>query len=467
MKNSNLGERENFSSSLGSLLVLAGSAVGLGNIWRFPYMLGEYGGGAFIFVYLACMVLVSLPILLVEIALGRRSQKTAYGTLGALDTKGSVWKRFGFLFVLIPTITVSYYSVIGGWTVKYFVDSCAMKFTPEASAADITGIFGTFVSSTWSPLIYHAVFMLVVCLIIALGVQKGIEKFSKVMMPVLFVIMVLLAIRSMTIPAQEGVSQTARDGIRYLFTPDFSKVDGKMFVAALGQAFFSLSIGMGIMMTYGSYLSKKENLLKKSVYTSASDLVFALIAGCAVIPAMFAYGMYSNPEMPVKGPGLVYQTLPVVFSQMPLGSVVAILFFFAVILAALTSAMSLFEVPVSYLIESKKMPRPIACIIVFVLTYTVGLFCSLSFGPLSDLKIGGMILFDGCDFLTANYLMPLAGLIAVLFAGWKMKKSDLMDEITNGSKLTGTKKALPIVYFLIRYVAPIGVLAIFIASFIS
>jgi len=464
MKNS--GERENFSSSLGSLLVLAGSAVGLGNIWRFPYMLGEYGGGAFIFVYLLCMVLVSLPILLVEISLGRRSQKTAYGSLGALDKGGKVWKRFGFLFVLIPTITVSYYSVIGGWTVKYFVDSCSMKFVPEASALDITGMFGTFVSSTWSPLIYHGIFMLVVCLIIALGVQKGIEKFSKVMMPVLFVIMVLLAVRSMTVPAQEGISETARDGIRYLFTPDFSKINGSMFAAALGQAFFSLSIGMGIMLTYGSYLNRSENLFKKSVYTSASDLVFAIIAGCAVIPAMFAYGMYSNPDMPVKGPGLVYQTLPVVFSQMPLGSLVAILFFFAVILAALTSAMSLFEVPVSYLIESKKMSRPAACAIVFVLTYSVGLLCSLSFGVLSGVTVADMCLFDGLDFLTANYLMPLAGLVVVLFAGWRMKKSDLMEEITNGGELKGVKKAFPVIYFLVRYVAPIGVAAIFIASFI-
>jgi len=368
--------------------------------------------------------------------------------------------------VLIPTITVSYYSVIGGWTVKYFIDSCAMKFVPEASAMDITGIFGSFVSSTWAPLAYHGVFMLLVCMIIALGVQKGIEKVSKVLMPVLFVIMVLLAVRAMTIPVQEGIASTARDGVRFLFMPDFSKIDGHMFVAALGQAFFSLSIGMGIMLTYGSYLSKKENLMKKAVYTSASDLVFAIIAGCAVIPATFAYGLYANPDMPVKGPGLVYQTLPVVFSQMPLGSVVAMLFFFAVILAALTSAMSLFEVPVSYLIESKKMSRPYACALVFVLTYTVGLFCSLSFGPLSGLTVKDMCLFDGLDFLTANYLMPLAGFVVVLFAGWKMKKSDLMDEITNGGQLSGVKKAFPVVYFLVRYLAPIGVLAIFIASII-
>jgi len=457
-------ERENFSSTLGSLLVLAGSAVGLGNIWRFPYMLGEYGGGAFIIIYIACMVLVSLPILLVEITLGRRSQKSAYGSLGALDKDGKVWKRFGFLFVLIPTVTLSYYCVIGGWTVKYFVDSCMLKFTPEASAAEITAAFGSFVSSPWETLGYHLFFLVLTCIIIALGVQKGIEKFSKVMMPALFVIMVLIAVRSMTIPAQTGASQTAADGVRYLFHPDFSKVTSGTVIAALGQAFFSLSIGMGIMMTYGSYLSKKENLLKTTVNTSVFDLIFAIIAGCAVIPAMFAYGMYDNPEMAVAGPGLVYKTLPVVFSQMPFGTVVSIFFFFAVILAALTSAMSLFEVPVAYLVESRHMSRPLACGLAFVLVFAVGLVCSLSFGPLAGVQIAGMGIFDATDYVTANWLMPLAGLVAVLFAGWKMKKSDLMDEMTNGQELEGVRKLFPVLYVLVRYIAPAGLIAIAIAN---
>ncbi|MBQ0044860.1 MAG: sodium-dependent transporter [Bacteroidales bacterium] len=456
--------REKFSSTLGSLLVLAGSAVGLGNIWRFPYMLGEYGGGAFILIYLVCMMLVSMPILLVEILIGRRSQKTAYGSLGVIDRDGKVWKNFGSLFVLIPTITVSYYSVIGGWTVKYFIDSCALKFTADSSALEITGVFGDFVSSPWAPMIYHLVFLLAVCVIIALGVKKGIEQFSKVMMPMLFVIMLLLAIRSMTIPAQPGISQTAAQGVRYLFVPDFSKVGASTFAAALGQAFFSLSIGMGIMLTYGSYLPKKDNLAKTAAYTSVFDLIFAVIAGCAVIPAMFAYGMYSNPEMAVNGPGLVYKTLPVVFSQMPLGSVVAIFFFFAVILAALTSAMSLFEVPVSWLVETGRMKRPAACVTVFVLTYVIGLVCSLSFGVLSGFTIKDMNFFDALDHVTANFLMPLAGFVVVLFAGWKMKKSDIMDELTNGGELKGLAKAFPVIYVLIRYVAPIGVLAVFLSS---
>lgn len=457
-------EREGFSSTLGSLLVLAGSAVGLGNIWRFPYMLGEYGGGAFILFYIACMALVSLPILLAELALGRRSQKTAYGTLAALDKGGKIWKKAGFLFVLIPAVTLSYYCVIGGWTVKYFVDSCAMKFGPSVPASEITGAFGSFVSSPWETLGYHLLFLTLTCVIIALGVRKGIEQFSKLMMPALFIIMVLIAVRSMTIPPQEGVSGTAADGVRYLFSPDFSKVTPRMVIAAMGQAFFSLSIGMGIMMTYGSYLGRRENLLKTAVNTSVFDLVFAVIAGCAVIPAMFAYGMYDNPEMAVAGPGLVYKTLPVVFSQMPLGSVIAVFFFFAVILAALTSAMSLFEVPVSYLVESRRMRRPAACILTFVIVFAFGTVCSLSFGPLSEVKLLGMQIFDAVDHVTADWLMPVAGMVAVLFAGWKMKRSELRDELTNSGELGGVGKVFPLLYVLMRYVAPAGILAVVAAS---
>jgi len=459
-------QRANFSSTIGSLLVLAGSAVGLGNIWRFPYMLGENGGGAFLLIYVLCVLLVSMPVLIAEIALGRRSQRTAYGSLGVLDRDGRIWKRFGFLFVLIPTITVSYYSVIGGWTIKYFLDSCMFAFTPDKTSLEITSVFGTFVSSTWAPLIYLFVFLLTVCLIIVLGVNKGIEKFSKVMMPLLFLIMIVLAVRAMTIAPQDGIDTTARDGIRYLFAPDFSKVTAKTFASALGQSFFSLSIGMGIMLTYGSYLSKQEKLLKTSVYTSVFDLIFAIVAGCAVIPAMFAYGLYSNPEMAVTGPGLVYKTLPVVFSQMPFGNFVAIFFFFAVILAALTSAMSLFEVPVSYLVESKKISRPLACVLVFVLTFSIGLVCSLSFGPLSGIKIFGNVMFDALDGLTANYLMPLAGFVAVVFAGWKLKKADFRHELSNDGSLKFTDKVFPVIYVLVRYVAPIGVIAVFIATLV-
>lgn len=457
-------ERENFSSSVGSLLVLVGSAVGLGNIWRFPYMLGEYGGGAFIIIYVICMLLVSLPVLLSEIALGRRSQKPACGAIGALDAGGRVWKHSGFLFVLIPTVTLSYYCVIGGWTLKYLVDSCMLRFGPDVPAADITAAFGNFVSSPSKTVGFHFIFLLMTGIIILLGVRRGIEKFSKFLMPALFVTMVFVAVRAMTIPELPGALQTAADGVRYLFHPDFSRVTPDLVIAALGQAFFSLSIGQGVMITYGSYLSREERLVGTAVKTSVFDFVFAVIAGCTVIPAMFAYSMFNIPGAAVSGPGLVYQTLPVVFSQMPVGQVVSIFFFFSVVLAALTSSISLFEVPVSYLVESRGMSRPLACLLCFVLVFAAGLVCSLSFGPLSGIRIGGMVIFDATDYVTANWLMPLAGLVAVLFAGWKMKKSDLLDELTNGHKSKGAEKLFPFIYALIRYVAPAGVIAVALAN---
>lgn len=444
-------QREGFNSKLGSILALAGSAVGLGNIWRFPYMLSEYGGGTFLPVYIMCVLIISVPIMICEFILGRRSQRTAYGSIARL-TKSKIWAASGFLFVLIPTITVSYYSVIGGWTLDYFIKSATMQFsgaTPEA----IESMFGALVSNSWLPLAFHLVFLLGTCVIIGFGVKKGIEGFSKVMMPLLFILMVIIAIRSVTLPG-------AMEGIKYLFRPDWDKITPDMFIAALGQAFFSLSIGMGIMLTYGSYIPKKANLASTALSTAFFDLLFAIIAGCAVIPAMFAFDMEA-----VQGAGLVFQTLPSVFAQMPLGSLVALVFFFAVILAAMTSAMSLFEVPVSYLVEKYGMKRPLACVIVFVLTFSLGALCSLSFGALSHIQITGKNIFDFCDFFTANYLMPFAGLIIVLFVGWKMPKPDVRDEYTNGGSLNlGRKNLFWLIYFAIKYVAPVGIIAIFISG---
>jgi NSS family neurotransmitter:Na+ symporter len=287
---------------------------------------------------------------------------------------------------------------------------------------------------------------------VAAGIKGGIEKFSKVMMPLLFVIVLGIAIYSMTLPG-------ARAGLDYLFNPDFSKIDAKACAAALGQAFFSLSIGFGTIMTYASYVSKKENVLFQSVATASSDLAFALIAGMAIMPAVFAFGL--DPQ---SGPGLVFETLPYVFSQMPAGGVIAIVFFVALLVAALTSSISMLEVAVAYLVEEKGFTRTAACVVLFVICWAVGALCSLSFGPLSNVRIAGHSIFDFFDSLSSNVLMTLGSLLTVLFVGWRLKKTDIYDEFTNGSSLATNVRIFGILWFLIRYVCPLAIIFIFVSG---
>ena len=445
-------QRENFGNRFGVLVAMAGSAIGLGNLWRFPYMVGEYGGAAFIFVYIICFFLLCLPILIAEITIGRRSQTNAFRVFHKL-APGSRWNLVGILMVATPIIVVSYYSVIGGWSVEYFVKACSLGFSPGAGPeAGFGDIFGSFISSVWAPVLYHTFYLLVTAAVVAVGVKSGIERFGKIMMPLLFVIMIVIAVRSATLPG-------AGDGLEWLFRPDFSKIDASVCAAALGQGFFSLSVGFGIMLTYGSYISKKENIAVSSAYTAVSDLVFALIASCAIMPAVFVFGLD-----PSEGPGLVFETLPFIFSNMPLGGLVSILFFLALIVAALTSSISLFEVGVAYLMEEKHVSRKKACVIIFVLTWALGVLCSLSFGPLSDLKLFGNTLFDFFDKLSANYLMPSGAFLIVLFVGWRMKKSDVREEFTNRETLSGNARIFPVVYFLIKYMAPVAIVVIFLTN---
>ena len=433
---------------------MAGSAIGLGNLWRFPYMVGEYGGAAFIIVYILFVFLLSLPILFCEFIVGRRSQTNALGAFKKL-APGTPWKWVGALSVISPLIVVSYYSVIGGWSMEYFFKSCTLGFTDGVTDSELHHLFSSFISSVWPPIVGHTAFLLTTAFIVLGGVKKGIEKFGKVMMPLLFVVMIVIAVRSMTL---EGASA----GIAYLFKPDFSKINAEVCAAALGQSFFSLSLGCGTMLTYASYVSRKENLMRSSASIAVSDLIFALIAGCAIMPAVFANGL-----SPQAGPGLVFETLPFIFSKMPLGGFVAILFFMSLLIAALTSSISLFEVGVAYLVEEKHISRKLSCALIFLVTWSVGLLCSLSFGPLSDFRILGNIIFDFFDKLTANYLMTIGGLLVVLFVGWKMKKTDVRDEFTNGGSIRTNSRMFGPVYAIIRYVAPIAVLTIFISNLFS
>ena len=443
--------RDSFGSRFGALVAMAGSAVGLGNLWRFPYLVGENGGAAFIIIYIILSFMICLPIFVSEFVVGRRSQKNAFAAFRDLSN-GSAWRWVGLFTIIVPLVVLSYYSVIGGWSIEYLIKSVTFSFTGGESQSSMNTMFTDFVSSAWGPLIAHTGFLLVTTLIVIVGIKDGIEKFSKVMMPMLFFIVIGIAIYSVTLPG-------AKAGLDYLFTPDFSKIDAKAVASALGQAFFSLSLGFGTIMTYASYVDKKENIMFQSTATAVSDLMFALIAGVAIMPAVFAFGI-----SPQAGPGLVFETLPYVFGQMPAGGFIAILFFIALLVAALTSSISMLEVAVAYLVEEKKFSRIWACVVLFVICWIVGAVCSLSFGPLSHVQIDGGNLFDFFDNLSSNILMTLGSLLTVLFVGWRLKKTDVYDEFTNGGAISRNAKLFGVLWFLIRYICPLAIIAIFITG---
>ncbi len=450
--------RESFGSRATVIMAMAGSAIGLGNIWRFPFIVGEYGGAAFILVYIFCCFLLSMPILLSETIIGRRTHQ---GTFGAMNTlaPGSAWKWLGLLTVISPLIILSYYSVVGGWSFAYLCKAVALQFSQENAEA-VTAMFGTFSSSTWWPLVCTMVFLSLTALIVYLGVNKGIEKFSKISIPVLFVLIVIIAVYSMTLPG-------AGEGVRYLVKPDFSKLTPGAYAAALGQSFFSLSLGVGTMLTYASYVRKDENIIASASGTAFFDLLFAILAGFAVMPAVFAAGI-----APSSGPGLVFETLPFIFAKMGSGgqvisAAVSILFFLTILVAALSSSISMMEVGVAYLVEEKKLTRHKATILLFLITLVVGVLCSLSFGVLSGVKLFGNTIFNFCDTLASNFLMTIGALLFSIFVGWRMDKSAVKDELTNNGQLRGTGKIFPVVYFLIKYIAPVTIAAIFIIGLLG
>ena len=447
-------KRDSFGSRFGALVAMAGSAVGLGNLWRFPYLVGENGGAAFIIIYVILCFIICLPIFMSEFIVGRRSQKNAYSAFRDLSG-GSAWRWVGLFTIIVPLIVLSYYSVIGGWSIDYLLKSLTFSFTGGESQSAINTMFTDFVTSTGGPLLAHTAFLLVTTLIVIIGIKDGIEKFSKVMMPMLFFIVLGIAIYSMTLPG-------AKAGLDYLFNPDFSKINGKTIAAALGQAFFSLSLGFGTIMTYASYVDKKENPLFQSVATASSDLVFALVAGTAIMPAVFAFGI-----SPQSGPGLIFETLPYVFGQMPAGGFIAILFFLALLVAAVTSSISMLEVAVAYLVEEKKFSRIGAGALLFAICWVVGAVCSLSFGPLSHIKIDGGNVFDFFDNLSSNVLMTLGSLLTVLFVGWRLKKTDVYDEFTNGGTLSTNAKLFGVLWFLIRYICPLAIILIFVSGLLG
>ncbi len=447
----NKTSRGQFSSSLGFILAATGSAIGLGNLWKFPYVAGSSGGGLFVIFYILFTLLLGIPLMLAEISIGRKTKLNPIGAYKKLNPK---WKFIGAFSVLTSFIVLSYYSVVGGWVLKYF----SKYLTSPNFGTDTSEFFNNFISSPTEPVIWHLIFMAITAFIVVGGVSKGIEKVSKFMLPTLFVIIIIVAVRAVTLDG-------AGEGLKFFLMPHLDQVstfDGaiKLMAQALGQVFFSLSIGTGIGITYGSYLKKKSNLQKDAVIISSLDSLIAILAGIAILPAVFALGF--KPE---AGPGLLFEILPAVFNELPMGRLFGIAFFILLFFASVTSSMSMLEVVTSYFIDNFKIKRRTATIALASIMAVIGIFCSLSFGALSDFRIFNMNIFNVLGFFTDKILMPLNGILMCIFIGHFYKVSRLSDEIAIGTK-TGKFKLEKVFNIFISWICPILILIIFIFELI-
>ena len=444
-------ERGNFGSKLGVILASAGSAVGLGNIWRFPYETGNHGGAAFILIYLGCILLLGLPIMIAEFLIGRHSQANTARAYQIL-APGTQWRWVGRMGVLAGFLILGYYSVVAGWTLEYIFEAVSNSFAGKTPAEFISS-FQSFSSNPWRPALWLTLFLLATHFIIVKGVEKGIEKSSKIMMPTLFIIILILVGCSVTLPG-------AGKGIEFLLKPDFSKVDGNVFLGAMGQAFFSLSLGMGCLCTYASYFSKNTNLTRTAFSVGILDTFVAVLAGFIIFPAAFSVGI-----QPDAGPSLIFITLPNVFQQafsgIPiLAYIFSVMFYVLLALAALTSTISLHEVVTAYLHEEFNFTRGKAARLVTTGCILLGILCSLSLGVTKEFTIFGLGMFDLFDFVTAKLMLPLGGLLISIFTGWYLDKKLVWSEITNNGTLKVPTYKL--IIFILKYVAPIAISVIFI-----
>ena len=436
--------REKWGSKFGFILAAAGSAVGLGNIWKFPYIAGENGGAAFIFVYLICIGIIGFPVLIAEVLIGRTTQRNPVGAFAAL-TPSKMWLSVGFLGVLAGFMILSFYSVIGGWTIGYVIETLRGSLSNFHSPEEAGVLFGVLSgSATWT-LGYHTIFFAMTMFIVVRGVQGGIEKSSKIMMPILLSILVILMIRGMTLPG-------ADKGLAFLLVPDWAKINGQSILIALGHAFFTLSLGMGAMMTYGSYMSKKDSVITASAQIVFLDTLIAIMAGVAIFTAVFASGLD-----PAAGPGLIFQTLPAVFAGMTGGVYFSFLFFLLLAIAALTSAISLLEVVVAYFVDEKGWNRKGAVMIFGGSIYLLGIPSALSFNLMSDVTLFGKTFFDIVDFIASNVLLPFGGLMIAIFVGWVWTRTSVMTAVKEGAEYLF--EAYPwfegVWFVFLRFVAPV------------
>ena len=436
--------RATFGGRLSAVLVTAGSAVGLGNIWRFPYVAGENGGGAFLLIYILSVLLLGVPIMLSEFAIGRNTHRNA---VGAYRTLSSRWSILGYNSILAPLLIMGFYLVVSGWTLEYMIHSLTGEFTRISTPEAYESLFNAFTQNPWKPLLYTVVFTLLTHGVIALGVQKGIERSARIMMPLLLLILVVLAVHSILLPG-------GTEGVKFLFAPDFSKVTPSTVLVALGQAFFSLSIGIGTMVTYASYFNPDTNLRHTALNVTILDTLVAVLAGVVIFPAVFSVGIE-----PSSGPSLVFITLPGIFNSMPLSMVWSSVFFLLLVVAALTSTISLHEVITAYMHEEWHMSRRVAAWSTTGACMALAAVASLSLGVLKGWNIFGLTIFDSLDYLTANILLPAGGFFTCIFVGWRLDRKILKAEISNNGTLKF--RIYGVFIFLVRYVCPAVLLLIF------
>ena len=441
-------KRSSFSGKLGFVLATAGSAVGLGNIWRFPYLAAKYGGGIFLLVYLILAVTFGFALMCAEIAIGRKTGVSAIGAYKKLDKRFSF---IGYIAAIVPVIILPYYSVIGGWVAKYL----SSYISGYGSLMANDSYFTDFISRPAEPLMWFAIYLALTALVVLLGVEKGVEKVSKILMPVLVILSIAIAIYAMFIPG-------AMDGVLYYITPDFSKFSIMTVVAAMGQLFYSMSLAMGIMITYGSYM-KKDVSLESSVHNiEIFDTGIAFFAGLMIIPSVFAFSGGDQSALNA-GPGLMFITLPKVFNSMPGGEFIGAAFFVLVLFAALTSSISLMETIVSIVCDKFKLNRKISCLVVFIFSLLLGIPSSLGNGLWADVRMLGLQFLDFFDFISNSVIMPIVALLTCIFIGYILKPKAIIEE----ASLTGKFKGEKLFTVVIKYIAPICILAILISSILN
>lgn len=440
--------RAQFSTRLGVIATTVGSAVGLGNIWRFPYEAGTHGGGAFLITYLCFIFAFGIPILCAEFMIGRGTHSNIFGAFRQLRSSGK-WHWVGYIGIVASIMILSFYSVVAGWTLEYLYQSITGALNLNSQEA-YHAQFQQFSTHPWRPLLWTILFLIVNFVIVIRGVQKGIERMSNIMMPILFLILIIFCVNSLLMPG-------AKEGLEFLFSPDFSKIDSSVMVSAMGQAFFSLSLGLGTMMTYASYFSKETHIVKSATITACLDTTVAILSGVIIFPAVFTFGV-----SPTQGPALVFEVLPNIFNQLPGGSLWSILFFFLLFIASLSSTISMSEVSIAYFTEEKKMSRNKATILNTAIALIFGTLCALSFNCLDNITIAGMTIFSIFDYVSSNILLPAGGMFISFFAGWLLDRSFIHDLLTNnGSVKVRVTKAI---IFSLKYVAPTGIILVFLSS---
>lgn len=447
-----IGQRETFSSGLAIFFATLGSAVGLGNIWKFPYMIGANGGGAFLLIYFLCVLFVGLPVMVSEFYIGRKTKKNVMGAIKKLKSN-PMWKIIGVFSITTAYLIMFFYSCVSGWVYSYVFKAIKGDFL-NVTSESTKSMFGTTVVGPVPPIIWQIIVLIVVSIILIMGVQNGIEKVTKTLMPVLFLLIIICDIRAMTLPG-------ASEGFKFLFKVDFSMLTKQGILLALGLAFFKLSLGMGTMVTYGSYFTDNTNLISTSVRVALSDTLVSILAGIAIFPAVFSFNM-----KPGAGPGLLFMTIPLVFSKIPLGNILLVLFFVLTSIAATTAMISIVEVLVAYYSEERGFSRKKAVIINAIIIAIVGILAALSADNsslLGNIKIFNKGFFDLFDYISSNILMPVGGLLIALLLGHFIKKDEIRYELSNHNTLQ-IDWAINLYYFIVRYVAPILLIVVFLNS---